>query len=501
MRFQAALGPAGSAGLAVAFLLLLLTSTAAAQTGPAPPAGGARRLIVFLNGTLNSPEEGKHQKDAEHSYPYYEPTNVLKAFRAVSPVAAADGTSQISFYSDGVGSFIGNPATPGRLLKLADRFYGGVAGTGYEERVKAAYRFLVGNYRPGDQILIFGFSRGAAEARTLAVFMAWVGGPLHQEGFGGLLHKRDEYYIPELFLEWQRQLGKPGTAEAWFKKMTRNHPEAVLPPLPAEITFLGVFDTVISLGFRVAADFSERCVPTVGPKFGFYVDPTPPACVKTARQALAIDERRWDFRPQVWLGPAPGKPAASLEQRWFPGVHSNVGGGYRDDALAHTSLVWLLNEAHLAAGLDADCAYLRFLLKDRQRKRYQTDSGAYRIWEWLRGKSGRGVRELDGGAVASGCVRASAGANVHVDASAGARLHDYRTYRPPNLLRYLAADVEARIGDFATIDQPCVRELVEGFKNQALERQPAPACGSLPEPELPEPDLPEPELPAFCKGG
>lgn len=466
MTPRATLKPA-SLVLVLGLALLPLVRTSLAKAEPAPPPGGARRLVVFLDGTLNSPEEGKQQKDATHHYPYFLATNVLKTYRYVLPVAA-DGASQISFYSDGVGSFIGNPATPGKLLKTVDRFYGGLAGTGYEDRVKSAYRFLVGNYQRGDQIFIFGFSRGAAEARTLAVFMDWT---------GGLLHKGDEYYIPELFLRWQDKRGRQGAAEEWFNTMKK----WVKPPQPAEVTFLGVFDTVISLGFRLAADFHERDVPTVGPQYEYYVDRTPPASVRTARQALAIDERRWDFRPQVWHGPAAGRPPESLAQTWFPGVHSNVGGGYPRDALSYTSLVWLLNEAH-AAGLDVDCAHLG-QPTERLDKIYPTDTGAYRVWELLRGKAGKGVRQLDAWGPA---------ARVHAAPSAGARLLADPTWRPANLLAYLAAD-ETRLSDFAAANRDCIRELVEAFKRQTPGWQPSPACAAKPR-EAPAP-------PAFCPAG
>src|SRR5260370_28760114 len=189
---------------------------------------------------------------------------------------------------------------------------------------------------------------------------------------GGLMHKIDAYYSPGFFLVWQPERGRPGAAEAWFKKLHWVH-----PPRPAEVRFLGVFDTVISLGFRLAADFHERDVPTVGPAYEFYVDKTPPPSVKTARQGLAIDERRWDFRPQVWRGPAPGRPPESLAQMWFPGVHSNIGGGYKRDALAYAPLVWLLTEAH-AAGLGVDCAHLGEVI-ERNAKLYPTDTRPHRI--------------------------------------------------------------------------------------------------------------------------
>jgi uncharacterized protein (DUF2235 family) len=351
-------------------LVMAPLNMVAASYPVTPTVSHPRRLIVLFDGTLNSPEEGRQRADSTHPYPHYLPTNILKLYRAILPVAS-DRVSQISFYSDGVGSFAGNPAAPGRLLKALDQFYGGLAGVGYEDRVKSAYRFLVGNYHPGDQIYIFGFSRGAAEARTLTVFMDWV---------GGLLHKDDEYYVPELFLAWQAARGHC-TAHPWFTKMAA----WVQPPQPATVAFLGVFDTVISLGFRLSADFRERDTPTVGPQYDYYIDKAPPPCVRAARQALAADERRWDFRPQIWES-----ARSSVVQEWFPGAHSNIGGGYPDDALSHATLLWMANGAH-DAGLDLDYSYLNSR-PGTQTRVYQTDSGLYRAWEWLRGKAGKGAR-------------------------------------------------------------------------------------------------------------
>src|SRR5260370_6977213 len=104
MRLRVALSP-----ISLVVVLLPLVATALAKAESAPPPSGARRLIVLLDGTGNSPEEGTQKKDAQHPYPSFDPTNVLKIFGAVLPVAP-DGASQISFYQEGVGAFLGNAA-------------------------------------------------------------------------------------------------------------------------------------------------------------------------------------------------------------------------------------------------------------------------------------------------------------------------------------------------------------------------------------------------------
>jgi len=106
--------------------------------------------------------------------------------------------------------------------------------------------------------------------------------------------------------------------------------------VPATVRFLGVWDTVLTLGRkRNRRHLGDR----------------PSALVEHARQALALDEKRSDFRPHVWKGPA--HSGQTLEQRWFAGVHSNVGGSYVDDGLANEALKWMLREAR-DVGLDLD---------------------------------------------------------------------------------------------------------------------------------------------------
>jgi uncharacterized protein (DUF2235 family) len=445
-------------------ICLSLLGAASALASGTDPAARSRRLVICLDGTLNNPEQSV---ETVGTHKLYKPTNVLKTYRAVLPVAA-DGRSQIAFYSEGVGSFIGEPVPLAGLQKLVDNAAGGAFGVGFQRGLKSAYRFLVANYQEGDhqqgdEIFVFGFSRGAAQAQGLVRFIDWA---------HGLLHKDDEYYIPELFDGFSQGLdvktvlntirGRSGSKEPLAREQEqcrenlresekthkqdrhmacddkREPPDhsRVKDPRPVDIQFLGVYETVISLGSGPAADL----------KFRFLAGKTPPAIVKKARQALAIDERRWDFRPQVWQGAA--NSSQSVEQVWFPGVHSDIGGGYTHDGLANAALHWIISEA-MAAGLEVDCRYLGHYWPWVCGDRPDTDSGWMRIAELIRGKSGRGVRELP------------EGARLH-DSVAWLLLND-KTYRPQNLLRYLAQD-EKRIDQFPDPQRSGVRAIVSEFK-------------------------------------
>lgn len=266
--------------------------------------GSPKRIVICADGTWNEPE----RPNPESGRP--EPTNVQKVARAVL-TSGADGVDQVVYYHYGVG-------TGGGM----DRITGGAFGEGIELNVRQLYRFIVFNYEPGDEIFLFGFSRGAFTVRTLAGFMYHV----------GLLTKDDEYYTPELFQLYASSV-EEGSAE--WKHGFRNISEVRKPP----IKFVGVWDTVGALGAPGALGqlFNKD-------KYKYHkVDLNP--LIQNAFHALAIDERRKAFaptffnRPKDWQG--------QLEQVWFAGVHSNIGGSYSTDGLANIALHWMATKASL----------------------------------------------------------------------------------------------------------------------------------------------------------
>ena len=250
-----------------------------------------RNLIICCDGTGN--EYGPRN------------TNVVHAYEAT-----ARDHRQLGFYDPGVGtfSFLGIPLARSFCSLLGKAF-----GLGLRQNLADAYTFLMAHYRPGDRIFLFGFSRGAFTARALA-------GMLHK---CGLLRSEHENLV-EYALRIYTGRGN--------KRVARGFKATFAEPCP--VHFVGVWDTVASLGWFLGRKFNNaRLNPEVANGF----------------HALAIDEQRREFQAVLWDETA-REPGQVIEQVWFPGVHSDVGGSYDDRGLADTALLWMLGKAR-ACGL------------------------------------------------------------------------------------------------------------------------------------------------------
>ncbi|HVS12713.1 MAG TPA: DUF2235 domain-containing protein [Thermoanaerobaculia bacterium] len=389
----------------------------------------ARRWILCLDGTWNSAYVRRKRDDGHE---VLKPSNVLKLGRSVRPVDAA-GRPQVVVYDPGVGTLSRHPGASNRLLSVADRALGGAFGAGFEANVEEALTFLVHNQLPGDEVLLFGFSRGAATARAVTRFLDWS---------GGLPVKADAYYLPRFFREYVLAHGQRTAEEVRSAidaaRAGGSGRRPLAPFQRVEVTFLGVWDTVMALGSRFRSA-GER---TSTPSRSFHVGARPAACVRHARQALAVDEARYDFRPEIWIDHHPDQ---TLEQRWFAGVHSNVGGGYVDDGLANVAFHWIL-EGAVAQGLEVDQAFANAYPRYPHDRLYRSESLLYRVLDGGRLRYGRGRRRLVGWpATAHLSLSPSVIHRLQADPDArkddGQLRHpDLRTrYRPPNVLRYLAA--------------------------------------------------------------
>jgi uncharacterized protein (DUF2235 family) len=272
-----------------------------------------RRLVVCADGTWNRPDQLDENRPA--------PTNVVKVGTAVLPVDSL-GVTQVVAYHSGVGERGG----------LWDHLTGGAFGEGISRNILDLYRFLITNYAPGDEVWLFGFSRGAYAVRSLA----------------GLLRNSG--------LLMREHLGEMLSAYALYRdRSDATHPDSRRARAfrqdyawPAfGIRFIGVWDTVGALGIPVTPlRFWTK-------KDYEFHDVQLSRTVDFAYQALAIDEHRKPFEPAVWHKHPHAPPTQVLEQAWFPGVHSNVGGGYADTALADCALAWMWDRAEKAGlGLD-----------------------------------------------------------------------------------------------------------------------------------------------------
>ena len=274
-----------------------------------------KRLIICADGTWNDRDQEDEDTGRRHA------TNVTKLARSVAS-RTVDGIDQVVIYHDGVG-------THDRL----DRLLGGLTGEGIEANIRDLYRSIAYNYADGDELYLFGFSRGAFTVRTLAGFMHHF----------GLVHKGDDFFVPDLFAAYQA--GQDLQAVRSQRHFRYLHEVRYSPP----ITFIGVWDTIGALGAPgILGDLLN------GNRFSYH-DIELNSNVLNACHALAIDERRVPFKPSLWLRP-PGW-SGRLEQTWFAGVHCNVGGGYSPDGLANEALHWLIEKAE-ALGLEVDDAYL-----------------------------------------------------------------------------------------------------------------------------------------------
>jgi uncharacterized protein (DUF2235 family) len=275
------------------------------------PARPRRRLVVCCDGTWNAADSRRAE------------TNVARIARAVRAHSGDDRVPQITLYLRGVGS------TGGRIQRLV----AGATGAGVEDNIRSAYMFLAQNFEPAadgwpqDEIYLFGFSRGAFTARSLAGFIAAC----------GLLKRQDLLLVAEA---WDYYLSRKQRSRADFCATTgaRCHEDI-------RIRFLGVWDTVGALG--VPGTFLE------GVLAGHHRchDTTPSSILDIGRHAVAIDEHRGAFVPTLWTGQA--APGTDIRQMWFAGAHADVGGGYASRGLADIPLRWMAEEA-AKAGLQLD---------------------------------------------------------------------------------------------------------------------------------------------------
>ena len=355
-----------------------------------------KRIIICCDGTWQGPRD-EHTNDA--GLKVFKPSNPLKIFRAVKPLAD-DGKIQVSFYDEGVGN-------SGNFLERID---GGVFAGGFLKNIEDAACFLIANYQLGDDVYLFGFSRGAATVRSLTRFIDWA---------GGLPTKRDAYFLPELIDRYADSEGDASEAKKLIQEI-RNRPRTHLGEFrPAPIRFLGVFDTVLAVGSRLKVAITNSRM-TSNRKHQFHVGESPATCVKTARHALGIDERRKVFAAEVWKRPA--FPQQSLQQRWFSGVHKNIGGGYPNDGLANFALHWMAGEA-IQADLDLDEDFLKFYHPFSGDQLYESLTHIYKV---------RGPRSRD--------LDAGSEANLELHPSVFEVLNHQRAdrnYIPKNLIAYL----------------------------------------------------------------
>jgi uncharacterized protein (DUF2235 family) len=258
-----------------------------------------KRLVVCCDGTWQS---------LDNAYP----TNVLKLAQAVS-LADRNGVHQVVYYDDGVGAGKGTT-----------RLTGGAFGAGIDRKIQNAYRFLSLNHAPGDEIYLFGFSRGAYTVRSLS-------GLIYNSGLLDREHVRRIGEAYELYRDRADVARPSGEASREFRQRYGDR---------VDITALCCWDTVGSLGvpdlFPVISDL-------INERYRFF-DTTLNNRVRRAFHALAVDETRevFDVTP---MRPHADRGGEQVTEAWFPGDHGCVGGGRPETrGLSDTALEWMMDQ-------------------------------------------------------------------------------------------------------------------------------------------------------------
>ena len=292
-----------------------------------------RNIIICADGTGN---KGGSSPDS----------NVYRVYKMINKHykgSCADGidiNEQILFYDNGVGT---------AQNKLVRAVSAGI-GLGFKNNVCDLYKFLARNYREGDRVFFFGFSRGASTVRACNGMIAKCG-LVRSEG---LRNSELTEKVEAAYNVYKNHKKNKVECDAF-----RENKETSWGAVP--IQFLGVWDTVVALGFPKRTDITDPLTLLLNVSFSalekffdfwfphsFYhyklTDNVNYAC-----QALAIDDERTAFWPYVWqernIEGAKDRTPDNVQQVWFTGMHANVGGGYERDGLAGIPLYWVMKQA------------------------------------------------------------------------------------------------------------------------------------------------------------
>ncbi len=265
-----------------------------------------RRLTVCIDGTWNTP--------FQEQYGEAEPTNVVRIHNAIADIDSAD-IVQYKYYHTGVGAD----------LNFLKRFLGGMAGVGLDLIIKSAYHWLCKLYQDGDDIYLFGFSRGAFSVRSLC----------------GLINKCG-LLAPEV-LSWP---AVDDVYKAYRDKSGLHNLKPSKHMRTAPIHFIGVWDTVGALGIPDDLPVLNWLFDRKKNYRFHHTELGNSNQVTYARHALSLDDDRCSFMPTLWSNITKHDvDSGRVKQVWFPGEHGDVGGGRREHGLSDGALSWMIQEA------------------------------------------------------------------------------------------------------------------------------------------------------------
>lgn len=276
---------------------------------------------------------------------YGSDSNVYKLYRMID---LHSNVEQITFYDNGVGtSDSDSDSKSNSVLRMVSSAF----GFGFQDNVCDLYRFLARHYESGDQIYFFGFGRGAATVRACVGFIHHCGllNKNHAELQTDAAFEARIQDAMQCYQQWQTS-----DKENEFKKKWAVQDEKYAPQGDLKIHFIGVWDSVSALGFPKDIPFLSKLFDPMDKRQSGFYDFELNKQVEYAYQALAIDDARQTFHPLIW----DESRGNVVEQVWFSGAHSNVGGGYPRSELSDVAFDWMLERAEQHG--------LKFVANERQ---------------------------------------------------------------------------------------------------------------------------------------
>ncbi|KAK8126205.1 uncharacterized protein PG998_001964 [Apiospora kogelbergensis] len=274
------------------------------------------------------------------------PSNATRISRSFARTCS-DGMFQIIYYQVGVGSGSG-------IAGIVPRILGGAFGVGIAENIREAYSYICANYVDGDEIVLLGFSRGAFTARSIAGMIANLGlltrqgmdcfYPIFKDNQNFMNYDYDDPFPNLPFPQKPKGDGavdeyRNRLVELGYTRVCQNGGKGDLIKIKA----VGVWDTVGSLGIPTVPFLEKLGITRSTVEFQWY-NTDLSTKIEHAFQALALDEVRGPFSPAVWERNAGHEDIIDLRQVWFPGGHSNIGGGEQDQGIANITLAWMMDQ-------------------------------------------------------------------------------------------------------------------------------------------------------------
>jgi len=327
-----------------------------------------KRIVILIDGTWND----EKNKRTDTNVAQLSSDDKLPGEKLIKD-ASSTGIEQVVKYFPGVAGL-----------------FGGALGFGLKKIISDAYEAVVELYDSGDEIYLYGFSRGAYAVRALASVI----------GRSGVRHAHKPVPFDIIWNHARvpravraNPQAAAGSDKQAIEAFNAVKAEGAIEAIPT-IKCVGVWDTVGSYGIPAGFGFSS-VANYISSTFLGFKDTVLGDYVDNGLHAVAVDEKRRPFTPTFWTAPVGRLPRGHVEQSWFAGVHCDVGGGYPDSGLSDIALAWMIARTQALSGLEFDIPAVKQAIThaniDGEICNSIEDSWGSRFVNWVTNSKGREI--------------------------------------------------------------------------------------------------------------